>query len=268
MNLQELITRGRHIFSDAPSRLAVFNAVNGKLTAGDMASKLNRSANSVRNDLIKIKNASLIQETVKKDGNALIKNGFSVYEKIPLARTVSLKLFSDTAKRPKQVTPTVTKGNKRVSRNSNVQKSIPIPNEQMILDICNHGENQFSEFKGQEANVQKIVREVAAFANTEHGGIVFFGIDDDGTIEGTGITRQKFDQSLQNSIRSNISPALTVRLKEVHVMGSSILMIIVPPWNRKDVYHHGERVLIRKGTNVFAVKPDESRKLHDGTYIV
>jgi len=28
-------------------------------------------------------------------------------------------------------------------------------------------------------------------------------------------------------------------------------VIIVRPWNRKDVYHHNRKVLIRKGTKVF-----------------
>jgi predicted HTH transcriptional regulator len=104
--------------------------------------------------------------------------------------------------------------------------------------------------------------------NTRQGGIIFYGIDDDGNIEGSDVTRQVLDQPLQNSIRSSISPAATVRLHAVQVMGSEIISIVVPPWNRKDVYQFDEKVLIRKGTNAFAAKPEELRRLHSGQYIV
>jgi len=45
-------------------------------------------------------------------------------------------------------------------------------------------------------------------------------------------------------------------------------VVIVPPWNRSDVYQFEGRVLLRKGTNVFFAKPEESKKLHKGIYVV
>ncbi len=41
-----------------------------------------------------------------------------------------------------------------------------------------------------------------------------------------------------------------------------------PPWNRWDVYQFDEKVLIRKGTNAFAAKPEELRKLHRGEFVI
>jgi predicted HTH transcriptional regulator len=116
--------------------------------------------------------------------------------------------------------------------------------------------------------VKKIVREIAAMANTSQGGLIFYGVADDGTVEGTDVSRQKLDQPLQNSVRSSIAPALVVRLQAVAVVGSKILVIIVPPWNRRSVYHYDDRVLVRRGTNVFAARPEESRKLHAGQPVV
>ena len=98
--------------------------------------------------------------------------------------------------------------------------------------------------------------------NTKSGGLVFYGVDDNGTITGTDVSRQRLDQPLQNSIKNSISPAASVTLKSVSVMGSEILVILVPPWNRRDVYQFDEKVLIRKGTNVFAARPEELKKLH------
>ncbi len=98
--------------------------------------------------------------------------------------------------------------------------------------------------------------------------MIFYGVDDDGAIQGSDVKRQRFDQPLQNSVKNSISPAVMVALKSISVMGSELLIIIVPPWNRKDVYQFDEKVLIRKGTNVFAAKPEELKKLHRGEYVV
>ena len=104
--------------------------------------------------------------------------------------------------------------------------------------------------------------------NTRMGGIILYGVDDDGTIQGSDLTRQKLDQPLQNSIKNSISPAAVVPLKSAQVLGSEVLVVIVPPWNRKDVYQFDEKVLLRKGTNNFAAKPEELRKLHRGEYVI
>ncbi len=96
------------------------------------------------------------------------------------------------------------------------------------------------------------------------GGLIFYGIDDDGVIIGSDKNRQEMDQSLQNSINNCISPPPTVSIKNKDILGKRIIIIVVPPWNRKDVYQYEGRVLIRKGTNVLTASPDESKKLHRG----
>jgi hypothetical protein len=51
-------------------------------------------------------------------------------------------------------------------------------------------------------------------------------------------------------------------------MSTPVLVIVVPPWNRKSVYYFEKRVLIRRGTNVFPARPEESRALHDGRAVI
>jgi len=143
-----------------------------------------------------------------------------------------------------------------------------MPSEQEILDICKHGEDQSYEFKAAGTEARKLAREICAMLNTKRGGILFYGVDDDGTIHGTDVSRQKLDQPLQNSVKNSISPAATVALKSASVLGTEILVVIVPPWNRREVYQFDERVLIRKGTNVFAARPEELKRLHRGIYVI
>jgi predicted HTH transcriptional regulator len=116
--------------------------------------------------------------------------------------------------------------------------------------------------------VRKITKEIAAMLNTRRGGIIFYGVDDNGKVHGADFTRQQFDQPLHNSVRNSINPAAVVALRSVNVMGSDILIVIVPPWNGSDVYMFEEKVLLRRGTNTFAAKPEELRKLFRGEAIV
>lgn len=267
MDLQELITRGRFIFSKAPERLTVFGLVNGKRNTAQIAGSAQRHVNNIRRDLQRLHDAGLIQPKVDKEGKALRVHDFPVYEKVPLARAVpaayfkgSTRLFSPSrAQRPKGGTGQTTVPRK--------PKPLHVPKESEILDICRHGEDQIYEFKGQGTDVKKLTREIAAMLNARQGGMIFYGVDDAGTIQGTDISRQKLDQPLQNSLKDTVSPAATIKLHSVSVIGHEILVIIVSPWNKRDVYHYDGRVLLRKGTNVFVAKPEESRRLHRGEYV-
>jgi len=138
------------------------------------------------------------------------------------------------------------------------------------LDICKDGENQIYEFKDPRVEIAKITKEIAAFLNTKNGGLLFYGIDDDGSIVGSDLRRQDFDQSLQNSVRNTISPQPNIKIEEKEVMGHKILVVVIPPWDRKNIYQYRKdrRNYIRKGTNVFVLTPNELTKLGKGKFVV
>ncbi len=267
-SLQELIVRGRFLMADAPERLKVFESVNGRRNTEEIAKILKRHISNTRRDLTRLLDVGLIRPKIEKDV-PVRKNGYPVYEKVPLARTVPLRYFSTPTKLATTVESSQA-ANKTMPTGIKARKPAPLafPTEQDILDIAKTGEDQIYEFKGQGTEVRKITREIAAMLNTSQGGMIFYGIDDSGTIEGSDISLQKLDQPLQNSVRNSISPSASVKMRNTEVMGTSVIVIIVPPWNKKDVYQYDERVLIRRGTNVFAAKPDELRSLHSGRYVI
>ena len=249
--------------AEAPSRLKVFQAVDGRSTARDIAIRTGRHVNNVRRDLTMLRDAGLIQPKTGGAGDIATRDGFPMYEQVPLARTISTKYFEPTSKRPER--PEMSAGHARRQRKLT---ELTVPSETEVLEIARQGEDQLYEFKAPGVDVSKIAREIGAMLNTSQGGIVFYGIEDDGTIVGSDMPRQAFDQRLQNSIKSNIAPAAVVKLHSVSVLGSNVLVIIVPPWNRSDVYQYGDRISIRKGTNVFGAKPEEVRQLHRGEPVV
>ena len=264
MDLQELISRGRFIFSGAPERLRIYKLVDGKRTAKDVSTLTGRHVNNVHRDLRRLTDVGLLQQRMK-GGEAVIKDGFAVYEKAPLARSVPLSYFSGPIKRPKAERVGTRKGG---SRNGRRPQVISVPSETEILDICKTGEDQAFEFKAAGTEVNKITKEIAAMLHTRAGGLILYGVQDDGSIQGTDVTRQKFDQSLQNSVKNSISPAAVVSLKSVKVLGTELLVVVVPPWNKRELYQFQEKYYIRKGTNVFAAKPEEVRRLHRGEYVI
>jgi predicted HTH transcriptional regulator len=266
MGLQELMIRGRHIFAAAPDRLKVFELVNGKRTTREIANLTNRHVNNIRRDLNLMADAGLIMPVTHR-GEVVKKDGFPLFDKLPLARTLPLRHFQATSRLPVRQTASSAPRTSRPPRRASA-KPLPVPSEGDILDIARDGEDQTHEFKGQGTDVRKVTREVGAMLNTSQGGLVLYGIDDDGNIEGSDLSRQEMDQRLQNSVKNSVSPAATVRVASVTVLGSDILVVIVPPWNCRSVYQFDEKILIRKGTNVFGAKPEEVKQLHDGKPVV
>ncbi|RLI74713.1 hypothetical protein DRO97_05275 [Archaeoglobales archaeon] len=265
MELQELITRGRFLFSGAPKRLELFKLISGKESTKDLALKTGRKHNSVLNDIKKMTDFGLITPKRDKNGNIVKKDGCIVYEKVPLIRHVSISYFQDTTKIVKKERKTIKKHTRR-----DRQSKLSVPSENEILDICKSGESQIYEFKAPRVEINKITKEIAAFLHTSNGGFIFYGIDDDGSIIGSDMRLQDFDQRIQNSIRNTIYPPPTIDVRSRNVLGFDVIVISIPPWDRKTLYQYtkDERYYIRKGTNVFALKPEEIMKLTNGECIV
>lgn len=261
MELQELVARARIIFQGAPKRAQVFELVNGKRSAKEIARGSRKSLSAALQDLQKMRDMELVVSK-KNDGGKLLKRDNSVvYEKHSLLKHLSKNYFEDPTQLPQP------KRNK-VAKKRALITSIKIPNEQEVLDICRSGEDQLYEFKSAGTDARTISKEIGAFANTKMGGIIFYGVQDDGSIENADVRRQVFDQRTQNSIRNTISPAISVKIVEKDVLGHKIFLILIPAWNRKNVYQYEQRVYLRHGTNVFAAKPEESRQLHNGKIVV
>ena len=263
MEIQELIARGRIIFVGAPKRLQVFAYINGKRNAKDIAIKVGKPVIPTLDDIRKIRDMGLI--TPKKDGkgNIIKKEGSTVYEKVSPLRHISISYFKDPIKAQKEY------GKRDKKSKQKKFSTLSLPSEMEIIKILNDGEDQLYEFKEPGIENRKITKEITAFLNTKMGGFIFYGVDDDGVIIGTDKRRQDLDPPIQNSIKSCISPPPPpILIKEKDVLGKRIIIIIVSPWNRKEVYHYEGRVLIRKGTTVLTASPQESKKLHNGEYVI
>ncbi len=262
--LQEMISRARFVFSNAPRRLDVFRLVNGRLSTKEVSLILGRQMSNVIRDLRMMRDMEIIIEKIDKEGNIVRNGGVAIYEKHPLLKHVSESYFqgiSDTTKLKK------TPLDKKESRSKADFLVLPSPSD--ILQIAKEGETYIYEFKSPGTTTDKITKEIAAFAHTRVGGIIFYGIEDDGSIIGSDKTCQEMDQAIYNSLQSTISPPPRVRIDNVSVLGTAVVTIRIKSWDRKTLYQYTKdrRYYIRKGTNIFALAPSEITSLSKGEYV-
>jgi len=264
-DLQELISHGRFLLSNSPKRLEVFKLINAKNSTKDIKNKVGRSLSAVIQNCEKLRDFGLIQEKKDTSGKLIKKQGATVFEKVPLIKHVSLSYFGPVANTTMLVKKPTSK--KNISKKAG---SIHIPTETEILEICKNLEDQLYEFKEPGVGTEKITREISALLHTKDGGIILYGVDDNGVIIGSDLPRHKMDERIQNSVQNTISPSPQISIKDRDVLGSKIILIVVNPWDRKTIYQNTKdhKYYIRKGTNVFELKPDEITKLSKGKYIV
>ncbi len=242
----------------------MFELVNGHRSTREIAKNSGRSLVAVDHDIGKLNDFELIREKKDSGGKVVKKGGSTVYEKTPLIKHVPMSYFNDVANTAK-----LAKKSPALRGKPSRAASIHVPSDKEILDLSKQGEDQVCEFKAPGTGADKITKEIAGFLHTRAGGIIFYGIGDDGSILGSDMRRQDFDQKIQNSVRNTIYPPPTIEIRERKVMGATVLLVVVPPWDRKTIYQNtmDNRYYIRHGTNVFAVRPDELKKLHSGESI-
>lgn len=117
--------------------------------------------------------------------------------------------------------------------------------------LISEGENFKIEFKRQFSSVEKIAKELIAFANTK-GGMILFGVDDDGTIYGVESEKSEADliyEAAHNFCEPPIEPIVQV----IELNRKDIVVAIVEESHTKphrlqdykNVVSHDAKVYIR-----------------------
>lgn len=113
------------------------------------------------------------------------------------------------------------------------------------------GEGEVLEFKRKVSTPAKIARELCAFANTK-GGILLFGVDDDGTIVGVN---DHYEQAYEIEEAANrcCKPAVKYKTAIVPWQHSEVMILYVEAAEKKPVY-----VYQKNKRTVYVRKNDES----------
>ncbi|MFZ1708634.1 MAG: ATP-binding protein, partial [Anaerolineae bacterium] len=95
-----------------------------------------------------------------------------------------------------------------------------------LHDLIAQGEGQRVEFKRSLAELETGARSVTAMANAD-GGIVLFGVRDDGTISGVEMGAQTKERVVQ-AVTANTDPTLYPSV-EVVKLGEQIIILVTVP---------------------------------------
>ena len=83
--------------------------------------------------------------------------------------------------------------------------------EEDIASVIRHGETSRVQFKLSFTSQKEIAREIAAFANS-HGGIIIFGVEDKtGSVAGLNYDEiQTISRELGNAANEQVKPSLYI----------------------------------------------------------
>jgi hypothetical protein len=113
-----------------------------------------------------------------------------------------------------------------------------------IADLLMSGEGPTVEFKESLTDKEKVLRTIAAFANTS-GGTLVLGVDDHG-LPVRSIESSERDR-LTQMIGSDIEPPIEPVFEAVHYEGRDLILIHIPPGEAQPHVLRGRGIFVRRG---------------------
>lgn len=114
------------------------------------------------------------------------------------------------------------------------------------------------ELKKSVSQLDDALKSICAFLNHK-GGIVYFGVGDDGEVIGLQVS-EKTLRKISQQVHSKIKPEFTPEIKEVEEKGKSIIQVKVPEGSNKPYFLNG--IAYRKvGPEKRIIPPDELKRI-------
>ncbi len=129
-------------------------------------------------------------------------------------------------------------------------------NLEQLNNLIFEGEGLTVEFKRKVSSPEKIARAMIAFANS-HGGVLIFGIDDDGSVVGVDSEKEEIDLIFQ-AARQHCYPPIEPKIEIFELNGKDVIVATIEQSQDKPhrlVSSNGDagKVFIRLGSqNVVA----------------
>lgn len=105
-----------------------------------------------------------------------------------------------------------------------------------LLSQISLGEDSNHQFKQNITNADSLAAEMAAFANAD-GGILYIGVDDDGSIPGLSFADvTRINQIISNAASQHIKSPLTVKTENIPVGNNRIVIVLTIPKGQDKPY--------------------------------
>jgi ATP-dependent DNA helicase RecG len=144
-------------------------------------------------------------------------------------------------------------------------------NDEALEHLLRQGEDSTTEFKGvvqnrYRADPTDLAKAIAALANTR-GGLLLLGVEDDGTVTGTG-TREDTDalmRQVTQVCQHNIAPPLICSVTKRELRGESLLLVEVPAYSTSRPHRAGSVFYVRDANRSREASREELIRLLQST---
>lgn len=136
---------------------------------------------------------------------------------------------------------------------SSIQKEDP---KDVVMEWIKRGENDFVEFKEGLKHADDVMKTIVAFANT-NGGVILFGVKDDGSIIGYDEPVDKTKNRLERMISSKCDPPVDFIVKRIDFDNTGITYAKIPKGKSKLYAVTNGPIYVRRSASDIFIKPSE-----------
>lgn len=121
-----------------------------------------------------------------------------------------------------------------------------------LIERISNGEDSYTQFKEQAVTAKELAKEFVAFSNAE-GGIVVFGVFDDGEIKGLSVDEaEKIGQLVGNTGQENVKPPVHPLMQNMSIGDEKLIVVFIKSGTSKPY---------KTGSGVFYIKSGADKKI-------
>ena len=130
-----------------------------------------------------------------------------------------------------------------------------------LIERISNGEDSYTQFKEQAVTAKDLAKEFVAFSNAE-GGVIVFGIADDGEIKGLSTDEiEKIGQLIGNTGQENVKPPIHPLIQNITIDDKKTMVVFVKNGTNKPYKTSSGIFYTKSGADKKIISDEELRRL-------
>ncbi len=130
-----------------------------------------------------------------------------------------------------------------------------------LIERISNGEDSYTQFKEQAVTAKDLAKEFVSFSNAE-GGIIIFGITDDGEVKGLSTDAiEKIGQLVGNTANENVKPPIHPLIKNMTIDDKKVMIVFVKNGTSKPYRTSSGVFYTKSGADKKIISDEELRRL-------
>lgn len=130
-----------------------------------------------------------------------------------------------------------------------------------LMERISNGEDSYTQFKQQAITAKDLAKEFVAFSNA-NGGIIIFGVVDDGEIKGLNESEiQNIGQLVGNTANENVKPPIHPLIKNMAIDDKKVMVIFIKDGSNKPYKTSSGVFYTKSGADKKPISDEELKRL-------